>query len=321
MALRPIPEDRDAWLALRATNVGASEVAALFDAQPAYAPGRFALWQVKAGRMEPEPVGNERVRWGLLLEDAIAAAAAEREGWRVLPGVFATADRCRGLSATLDRIIAEPGEAERAEGLTGPGALELKNVDWLTHRAKWGEEPPLHILLQLQAQLACTGFEWGALAALVGGNDLRIYRYRRREKVIAEIERRVAAFWQSVRVGAAPNADASDSATRALAAIEPEVVDEPADLTADPEAAILAADFAAAAKEEKAAEKRRKEAGNRLLQKLGGHRWAKVPGWRVSQAVTDENPGTPITAEMVGQIIGKRAGYRSLIVKEWTGHE
>ena len=114
-----------------------------------------------------------------------ATAAGEREGWTVLPGQYASLD---GLGATLDRIIAAPGPND--EGVAGPGVLELKNVDWIAHRAQWGTEPPAHILVQLQAQLAATGFGWGAVAALVGGNDLHIYRYTARPRLQADIGRK-----------------------------------------------------------------------------------------------------------------------------------
>lgn len=313
--LFPIPETPEAWHAIRASHVGASEVAALFDAQPDYAPGRFALWHVKAGLTEPAPVDNPRVRWGLRLEDVIAQAASEQEGWTVQPGQYAS-HPC-GIGATLDRIIAEPGPQEREAGLTGPGVLELKNADWLYHRRAWGNEPPLFILLQLQAQLLATGYGWGAVAVLVGGNDLRIYRYRARPKLHAEMERRALDFWASVRAGRKPNADGSESAFRTLRALTPELLsdEEPADLREDDEAAVLAAEVLRLSAARKAIEKQEAEAKARLLDKLGKHRWAMVKGFRVSQAVT---PATPDRPAKPGEIIKGRAEVRRLIVSERT---
>ncbi len=318
MALHPIPSDRAEWLKMRAGHVGASEVAALFQAQPDYAPSLFALWQIKAGHIPAEDVNNERAKWGLLLEDAIAAAAAEREGWTIKPGAFVTSDRVQGMSCTLDRIIAEPSAKDRAEGCGGPGCLELKAVDWLTHRRGWGGEPPPHILLQLQHQLACTGYTWGAIAALVGGNDLRIYRYHARPKLIAAIEGRVAAFWQSIADGKAPPADGSESAFRALALLHPAPADEPADLRDDDEAAELCASVARWAEARKSAEKAEDAAKAALLQKLGDHRWAMVSGWKLSQAIT---PPKPDRAAEPGEVIKGRKEVRRLIVKEYVGEE
>ncbi|MBU8540850.1 YqaJ viral recombinase family protein [Falsiroseomonas tokyonensis] len=310
MPLLPIPPRGDDWHALRARHVGASEISILFGCAPDYLPGVYALWHVKAGLIPREEVANQRAAWGLLLEEAIAAGAAEREGWQVLPGRYASRD---GLGATLDRIIAEPGPND--EGCTGPGVLELKNVDWMVHRRGWDGEPPLHILLQLQAQLAATAFTWGAVAALVGGNDLKVWRYSARPKLHAEIMARVTHFWRSIREGKPPQPDGSDATYRALMVLEPEVVDEPADLSADNEAPDLAARYLAAAAAEKAAKAEKEEARNRLLEKLGSCRWGDTTGYRISQAVTpakDQRPARP------GEIISGRAEARRIIVKELT---
>lgn len=311
MTLLPIPSEPDAWHALRAQHVGASEVAALFHAQPEYAPGLYALWHAKAGIVPPENVDNPRTQWGLRLEEAIAAGAAERGGWQVQPGQYASRD---GLGATLDRIIAEPGEEEREAGMTGPGVLELKNSDWLSHRRTWGDEPPLHILLQLQAQLLATGFAWGAIAVLVGGNDLRIHRYRPRPIIQAEIAKRVAAFWASVRAGKRPDADGSASTFRVIRELHPDVDEEPADLSEDNEAPVLASEFLALGKKRKEIEKQEAEVKAQLFAKLGDHRWAKIAGFRLSQAITPAKEPTIITAEMIGNTLPGRAESRRLIV-------
>jgi hypothetical protein len=310
----PIPETREEWLAMRLRYIGASEVATLFDAQPAYALGLFALWHVKAGRMEPPAVDNPRTRAGLALEEAITALAAEQEGWTILPPFYATHGR---LGATLDRVIAAPGPNDA--GMTGPGVLELKNVDWIQHKRGWVDgEPPLHILLQLQAQLLCTGYSWGAVAALVGGNDLRIYRYTARPKLHADMARRVAAFWSTVDAGQVPNADSTDSAWRALVATTPDLSPEPFDLHDDDEANALAATWLNADAEAKAATKRRDEAKHRLIQMIGGHARAQGNGWKLSLSDVAEKPPVTITAEHIGQTIPGRAASRRASIKEVT---
>ncbi|WP_424140856.1 YqaJ viral recombinase family protein [Roseomonas chloroacetimidivorans] len=311
MPLFPIPDDKDAWHAIRAQHIGASEVATLFSVQPEYMPGLFALWQVKAGRIPPENVDNARTRAGLALEEAIALLAAEREGWKVQPGQYA---KRGGLGATLDRIIAEPGPNDT--DCSGPGVLELKNADWLIHKREWGTEPPRHILLQLQAQMLASGFTWGAVAVLVGGNDVRIYRYRPRPRIQAAIAQRVDAFWASVKAGRVPNADGSDGTWRALQVLEPEIVDEEADLTAAAEeAAACAAALAAARQAKRDAEKREGEARNRLAQLLGGHRWGRAGDFLISAA---EVAAVPDREAKPGEIIKGRAGSRRIIVKEVT---
>lgn len=309
MALLPIPTDRAEWLALRRRHVGASEVAALFGLQADYQPGIFALWQTKAGHLPEEDVRGERLRWGLLLEDAIAQACREMRGWDVQPGLYATHE-C-GLGATLDRIVMS------AEGLEGAGPLEMKNIDIAVFQRAWKEagEPPLHIQLQLQAQLLATGAQWGAVAALVGGNRLETYIEHPRPAIQAEIVKRVAEFWRRVRENDPPAPDGSDSAFRALVALTPELAREPADLRDDEEAARLAQEAVQAAEARKEAEKAEKAAKNLLLAKIGAHRWAMIDGFKSSVRITPDNPGR--MAEP-GEIVGARKGSRSLVVERYT---
>lgn len=315
MTLHPIPEKREEWLALRRRHIGASEIASLFGVQPAFQPGVYALWMDRAGRVPLPPVENERVEWGLRLEDAIATGAAEREGWNVQPGAYASHE-C-GLGATLDRIIVEPTQADAANGYAGPGALELKNVDWLqTRRGRaWEGEPPIHVLLQLQAQLVATGYSWGAIAWLVGGNDLRVLRYHARPAVQAEIVKRVTAFWQSIREDRPPLPDGSDATYAAIMATraEPED-DEPADLRGDNEAEVAAADYLRGAALEKEGKALRDAAKNILLAKCSGFRWAKTNGATVSVAVTPEKPPRP---PKPGEMIPGRAASVRLTVKPY----
>lgn len=304
----------DAWHAARARVIGGSEIAALFGVQPDYALSHYALWHVKAGRIEPPEVSGARPAWGLRLERTIAEAAAEQEGWTVEPRGHVAHPRGIGLGCTLDYIITagEPGRDTI-------GVLELKNADWLQHRRAWTDgEPPLHILLQLQTQLACTGATWGAIACLVGGNDLRIYRYEARPKLIADIERRTIAFWQSIADNKPPPVDGSDSAAAALRALYPVMTDEEADLSADNELPDLCARLTHATAARSKAEKEEAALKAGIFAKIGAHKRASTEGFRIKVAVTPENPGVTITPAMVGQVINKRKESRRLTVVEVT---
>ena len=111
----------------------------------------------------------------------------------------------------------------------------------------------------------------------------------------------------SIRENRPPALDGSDATYHALMVLEPEVVDESVDLSTDNEAPILAAEYLKAAAAEKDARKRKDEARNRLLERLGGHRWAQLPGFRLSQAITPAKPDRPA---MPGEIIKGRAEAR-----------
>jgi len=290
VTLLPIPASKADWHALRRRHIGASEVAALFNMQAPFQPGIYALWMDRAGRVPLPPVEIERAQWGLLLEEAIATGAAEREGWQVLPGQYASHES--GVGATLDRIIAEPGPND--VGCEGPGALELKNVDVLqTLRGRaWNGEPPIHVQLQLQAQLLATGFSWGAIAWLVGGNELRILRHRARPAIQAEIVRRARAFWQSIRDDQPPQPDGSDATYQALLALLPDADegDEPADLRGDNAAEAAAADYLRGAAMEKEGKALKDAARNVLLSKIGASRWAKTNAATVGLTRVDAVP-------------------------------
>lgn len=270
-----LPPLRDAaWHAARAKVVGGSEIAALFDCQPAYALSKYALWCVKSGRIAPPEVTGERPKWGLRVERAIAEGVMEEHGWKVRQAGWAAHPSIAGMGCTLDFLIDDHED--------GPGVLETKNVDWLAHKREWSDgEPPVHILLQHQHQLACTGFGWGAVAALVGGNDLMIYKYQRRDKLISDIERRVLAFWQSIADNKPPPVDGSDSAAEALKAMYPAATLDEIDLSADNELPELCAKLAWARDAEKTAKADASEARNRILAKVGEHKRATCSGWIV----------------------------------------
>lgn len=292
------------WFEARAATLGASEVAALYDVHPFLS--RFALWQAKAGRIAPPVVDNERAKWGLRLEAVIAEAAAEERGWKIERGTWLRDGEEPRLSATPDFLIVPDG------------VLEIKNVDAAQFARAWGDEPPLHVLLQVQAQLAVTGREEGYVAALVGGNTLRIFRVPRRPAIIDDMRRRVAEFWASIERGEEPPPDGSASASEALRALHRELSDDAIDLTGDNRAPELCAALLAAIERRKAAEAEENALRAELMAKLSGHRAAIVPGFRVRVVVTPEKPETVITPEMVGQTMPGRKEVRRLVVKEET---
>jgi len=299
------------WHELRAKHIGASEVAALFDCQPGYALSHYALWQVKAGRMDPPDVSGQRPEWGRRLERAIAAAAAEKEGWRIAKAGYWTHDRVAGMGCTPDFLtLGADGHPH--------GIVEVKNVDWLQHKRAWDGEPPLHILLQLQAQCACVGVKRGAVIALVGGNDLAIWPYEARPKLIAEMEARVTAFWQSIAEGKEPPIDGTESTARALAALYPhdDGIEEAVDLGADNELPLLCENYLLAVEIRRRGEIDEREYKSGILAKLAEHHRAFCQGFIVSASEIAASPDKTITAEMVGQVIKGRAGYRRLTVKE-----
>lgn len=266
------------WHSLRSKHVGASESAALFGAQPDYALSHYALWQTKAGRIPRPEVDSKRIQAGKRLEGGIAEWIAAENGWEIeqFKG-YAVADTCAGMGCTPDFTI--EGDAE--------GLLEVKSVDWLQHKRAWGDEPPLHIQIQLQHQLHCTGLSWGVVGALIGGNEPKVYRYDYRPKIGAEIEKRVAAFWESVKAGKEPPVDGTDATAAALAAMFPEAKPgESIDMDGDNEFPERWAALVQAKADRKAAEATETASKNWLMAKIGTAELIRYGGAIVATAKT-----------------------------------
>jgi predicted phage-related endonuclease len=301
------------WHAIRQVHVGSSEVACLFGVQAPYQLSEYALFHVKRGATPPK-VEGERIDWGVRLEEIIAQAAAERQGWKIQKGGYVEDMHCRGLGASLDHVILEPNDEDRALGCVGPGALEVKNVDWLIHRASWvDDEPPIHIAMQLQSQLACTGFQWGAVGALVGGNQIAIYRFFARPALIAEIRRRTDAFWERVRRNDPPPVDGSDGASDVLRELYPEVIDDAVCMDGNNEWPEAVAEMIAASAEKKEATRRFETARNRVAALIEHHKRAYGAGYVVTVSVT---PAKPERQALPGEIIPGRAETRRITAKE-----
>lgn len=306
----PMPDSREEWLALRARYVGASESAALFGVQADYALDHFALHHVKAGNAPAPHVGGPRVKWGQRLEEIVAMAVAEEHGYAVRKGRFAIADDCEGMSASLDFEV----DADVLGEFEGHGVLETKNVDWMVHRRSWTDgEPPIHILIQLQHQLGCTGYQWGMVASLVGGNDLRLYRYAARPALITDIKNRVRKFWADVHAGRTPDVSKSESSARVLASLYPAPVDDAVDMNWSNEWPGAVADFIASGKAKKEAEAAYDEAKNRVVALLGNHKRGWGGGYSVNTAITPAKPDRPAEP---GEIIKGRAETRRYTAKE-----
>lgn len=293
----------------RASVVGASEVAALFDASPYLT--RFELWHRKTGDIAtPEfdatkddgTPENERIYWGVRLEAAILEAACERYGYTIeqRDGRLTNGS---GLGGHPDAVATCP---ER-----GRGILEIKCVDWLVRKG-WGDEPPLNYLLQSQAYQGLADVQWGDVLVLVGGNRLERFQYDFRPKIYAEIEKRVAAFWQTIEARTPPPADYTRDLD-ALKELHREQGDETVDLVGDNRAAIAAAEYLAAAEEAKLATARKDAAQAELIDKLKDAAVGFADGFVIRSTLVKAVPDREAEA---GELIKGRRAYRRLTIKE-----
>jgi len=318
MTILQIAENTPEWHAIRLKYIGGSEVAGLFGVQPEFGQSHFTLHQVKSGRIPAPPVDDapgSRIWFGRRLEPTIAILAAELHGWQIEKGGYCIADDMPGMACSLDYVIVRAGAEEERLGFTGPGVLQIKNSNWLAHKRGWtGNEPPLWILLQLQHEIACAAYTWGAVACLVGNDELPAYRYAARPRVADAIRQKITAFWTDVQAGRAPNTDGTESTAEALRAMFPSLPDEvPVDMRGQADIEEICVGFLTAQADLAASKRNFQNAKNALEARLEGHTLAECDGFGVSVAVSRERRAR--VAKAGETIPGRRAGRR-ITVKE-----
>ena len=184
---------------IRKQGLGATDCAAVMGMSPYRTP--YELWLIKTGRMEETAILNDsRLRLRHAHEETIAREYAEQRGVK-LKRVNQTVyhKRLPFMLCHLDRVVI--GEKRIIECKSSSGFL----------RPSWGEsgsdEAPLHYILQVQHQLACSGYDEAEIAALIDIDDYRIYPMPRNEKIISKIEDACEKFWhEHVLADIAPEA-------------------------------------------------------------------------------------------------------------------
>ncbi len=198
-------------------TVSASQVPALFGESSYLSEWMLYQYFVNNADMAFEP--NERMNWGNRLEGEILRAACEIEHidaeFHIQKQPYVANKQAR-IGATLDYRFTHPQ--------FGVVLLEAKNVDWLQWRDTWSDDVAApRVELQVQAQMIATGIERGWIAALVGGNDLKLYPREANPKLQQSINDRVAEFFEKVENKQEPAVDGIPPECEVLKALYPEV--------------------------------------------------------------------------------------------------
>jgi putative phage-type endonuclease len=190
-----IPTDRQDFLQVRTTGIGGSDAATILGINPYKTP--FELAEEKLGRVEPFK-GNRFTEAGNRLEEVIAQWYADETQSKV-----ARANQTFRLKehpfimAHIDRRV-----------LNQKKVLECKSADKWT-LSKWGssgsDDVPDTYFIQVQHYLMFPNWENADLAALIGGNDLRIYPITPDTELQEMILQAEIAFWDTICRGDLPD--------------------------------------------------------------------------------------------------------------------
>ncbi len=261
--------------------IGGSEIAALFGLSPYMS--KFDLWHRKKGTLPEPDLDNERVRAGNHLEPAIADWFKTETGIAV-----------RRVHRYMEHpTVSQFGTSLDYETVTGHLPVEIKNVDGLIFRDKWEADgdiitdAPMHIILQLQAQMACAGKDRGYLVACVGGNKLYYMEVAANPGAIKRFESEVEQFWASIRENRAPEPDFTLDAS-SIAVLYRDASDAEIDMTGNNLLTSLVHDYKQAADEEKAAKALKAAKKAEILTIIGDAKKVKLDGFTISATTTKE---------------------------------
>lgn len=254
------------WLAQRLGGIGASESAALFGASKWDSP--YSIWARKTGKA-PEKTQNSSMRLGVMLEDGIAQAYADQIGMPLIDyGRFALLRSVSSprLLCTLDRACA------KLDGEEGPGVIEIKH----TSMRSWQESPPTQYEIQVQHQLAVTGWKWGRLVIECEG-EIREHKIARNDQFISLLKSSVEKFWADHVVTLSPPAiDGSKPTESALKEVLGRATGRVVELGAD--ALDLDRESLELDEQLERIETKRRELKNKLLAMIGDASEALLPG-------------------------------------------
>lgn len=303
--------DEAHWHELRGPNIGGSDVGALLGISPYKT--RWQLYMEKSGKLAPEDLSNNKaVQAGTYLESGIALWASKIWDMQLEKvNVYHTVDDVPGMGASLDYATPDGVPVEIKWSARGHGWLYQQDTII---------EAPEHYLLQVQHQIACVDAPHGWLIALID-NEPRRMLVPRHEGIVLAIRESIAQFWEDIRNGNEPDPDFTlDGA--AIALLLDQIPYADVDLGSIDGAEALFCKYKQKKAEAKQADadaetakaelllltKAAMEGTNAKTEKAkvtcGDH---KMTIYKVAA-----NPGTEITEDMIGNIIGQRKGYQGV---------
>lgn len=185
--------DKAKWLEERRKGIGGSDAPAICGVSSWRSP--LQVYFEKRGELAG-PEDNEPMFWGRTLEPVIRQRYADVTGRRVI---------------VPDGIIRHPRHDWMLASLDGVAPDDKRVVEVKTARSPvgWGEpgtdEIPEAYLIQVQHYMAVTAYPVADVAALIGGNDFRLYEVPADHELQEILMEKEAEFWKMVQDGIPPD--------------------------------------------------------------------------------------------------------------------
>ena len=196
----------------RKNYIGGSDISAVMGLNRYKTPLR--LWLEKTGGIKPDDLSNnEKVQWGIKLEEIVAQEFSERTGKKVIRQTKTyTHNKYPFLVAHVDRLIVGTDEL-----------LECKTSS--NFNKDWNDDGiPQEYILQVMWYLGITGRKKGYIACLINGSDFQIREIEFDENVFNLMVISAVKFWEMVQKLEAPAVTANDGDT--LQKMYPTYVDD-----------------------------------------------------------------------------------------------
>lgn len=172
--LGPEPATRHLWLRERAWGITATDLPAIMGVDQWTTLDQLVARKrlIRSG-ITPSTVTNEAAEWGLRLEEPIAQAWRDRYArpmWVSTAGLHTHIEH-DWMRCTPDRLVWGCLPGTTPEDSDPSCLLEIKTRS-ADQADRWIFQPPADVIMQVQWQLAVTGYHHVHVVCLLGGNRL-----------------------------------------------------------------------------------------------------------------------------------------------------
>ena len=270
-------DSREAWLEQRRYGIGGSDAACILGLSSFTSPLEVFYSKVDTSEVPVTDSGNEAMRLGRELEPFVV------EQWQRLNPLLEVDTSLVMIQSTEFPFLRHSPDGLIVEDGVPVAGLEVKVV---RSDREWDPLPPVY-MAQVQHGMLCSGLDTWHVVAMVSGQRIITRIIEADREMQGAIARRSERFWtEHVKLGIPPDADGSESASRALQAHFADTESERAIVTTD-----LWETYLEACEHAEVAAAEKKMAQQAIQQVMGHAEIATVDGtevatWRTSTRTT-----------------------------------